>query len=66
MPLTWPLWIYSIGGGVVMLFTGFLLRLIPVPLEDWEVERDPEVIKQNLQNNEQEEEETNENDDTDK
>jgi len=61
MPLTWPLWIYSIGSGFVMLLTGFLLRLIPVPLEDWEVERDPEVIKQNLLSNELDEEETKDN-----
>lgn len=38
MPLSWTLWLYCVGLGFLSLPWGFLLRLIPVPLEEWEKE----------------------------
>jgi len=35
-PLSWQLWLIAIGIGAGELIWGFLLRLIPVQLEEWE------------------------------
>jgi len=37
-PLTWDLWLITIAIGAGELLWGFLIRLIPVPLEEWEKE----------------------------
>lgn len=36
VPLRWELWLSSLAIAVFTLFLGFLLRLIPVKLDDWE------------------------------
>jgi len=38
LPLNFMQWVYCVGIGFFSLPIGFLLRLIPVPLEDWERE----------------------------
>jgi len=48
VPLTGYQWLVCIVSALIMLVTGALLRFIPVPLEDWEVERNPEEIKKNI------------------
>uniref|UniRef100_A0A6B2KX24 Calcium-transporting ATPase n=1 Tax=Arcella intermedia TaxID=1963864 RepID=A0A6B2KX24_9EUKA len=40
LPLDWIQWFYCVGISYMALPYGFLLRLIPVPLEDWEIEYD--------------------------
>jgi len=40
-PLNWIEWLYCIGIAYFSLPWGFLLRLIPVPLEEWEKEYEP-------------------------
>eukprot|EP01125_Pyxidicula_operculata_P005235 TRINITY_DN1891_c0_g1_i1.p2 TRINITY_DN1891_c0_g1~~TRINITY_DN1891_c0_g1_i1.p2 ORF type:complete len:1063 (-),score=295.26 TRINITY_DN1891_c0_g1_i1:3376-6564(-) len=40
VPLDWAQWLYCVLIGYMALPWGFLLRMIPVPLEDWEKEDD--------------------------
>jgi magnesium-transporting ATPase (P-type) len=44
VPLSWNNWLYCILIGYMTLPYGFFLRLIPVPLEDWEKETEYEEI----------------------
>jgi len=44
VPLTYDQWLYCILIGYMTLPFGFLLRLIPVPLEEWEKETEYEEI----------------------
>eukprot|EP01125_Pyxidicula_operculata_P002922 TRINITY_DN1285_c0_g1_i1.p1 TRINITY_DN1285_c0_g1~~TRINITY_DN1285_c0_g1_i1.p1 ORF type:complete len:1037 (-),score=200.32 TRINITY_DN1285_c0_g1_i1:62-3142(-) len=43
VPLTWDQWLICVAIGALSLVVGTLLRLIPVPLEEWEVEFDEET-----------------------
>jgi len=40
-PLNWIQWLYCVGIAYFSLPWGFILRLIPVPLEEWEKEYEP-------------------------
>jgi len=40
-PLDWVQWLYCVGIAYFSLPWGFVLRLIPVPLEEWEKEYEP-------------------------
>jgi len=44
VPLSWNNWLYCILIGYMTLPFGFFLRLIPVPLEEWEKETEYEEI----------------------
>jgi len=44
VPLSWDEWLYCVLIGYMTLPFGFLLRLLPVPLEDWEKETEYEEL----------------------
>jgi len=43
VPLEWDKWLYCVLIGYMTLPYGFLLRFIPVPLEEWEKETEYET-----------------------